>query len=99
MDAVTPSRRFSREDWLALGEQRLSTEGPGALSLERLTGAAGRTKGSFYHHFQSRDEFLAALVDRWRETVVEAAARPYREDPAAWPALLHAAPFELNQPF
>jgi AcrR family transcriptional regulator len=99
MDAVSTPRRFSKQHWLAFGEQRLSTEGPGALSLDRLSAAAGRTKGSFYHHFQSRDDFLAALVDRWRETVVDAAARPYRDDPAAWPALLAAAPFELNQPF
>jgi AcrR family transcriptional regulator len=99
MDAVSPSRRYSKQDWLALGEQRLSTEGSGALSLERLTGAAGRTKGSFYHHFQSRDDFLAALVEHWRATVVEPAAAPYRADPAAWPALLHHAPFELNQLF
>jgi AcrR family transcriptional regulator len=98
MDAIS-SRRFSKQHWLALGEQRLSTEGPAALSLERLTEAAGRTKGSFYHHFQSRDDFLAALADHWRETVVEAAAKPYRGDPAAWPALLHDAPFDLNQPF
>jgi AcrR family transcriptional regulator len=99
MDADPTSHRFSRRHWLAFGEQQLSAEGPGALSLERLTLAAGRTKGSFYHHFQSRDDFLAALMDYWRETVVEAAARPYRDDPAAWPALLHAAPFDLNQPF
>lgn len=99
MAALPSSSRFSKQNWLTLGEHRLATEGPGALSLERLTEAAGRTKGSFYHHFQSRDDFLAALVDHWRETVVEAAARPYRDDPTAWPALLHAAPFDLNQPF
>ena len=46
--------------------QLLSEEGPPALSLERLTEAAGRTKGSFYHHFQGRDGFLAALVAHWR---------------------------------
>jgi AcrR family transcriptional regulator len=98
MDAAAPSR-FTKIDWLSLGERLLCEEGPAALSLERLTEAAGRTKGSFYHHFQSRDVFLAALMDHWRATVVEAASRPYRDNPAAWPALLHAAPFDLNQPF
>jgi AcrR family transcriptional regulator len=97
MDAATG--KFTRRDWLLLGEQRLSSDGPGALSLERLTTSAGRTKGSFYHHFESRDDFLAALMDHWRATAVEASAKPYRDNPAAWPALLHDAPFELNQPF
>ena len=93
--------RFTKVDWLKLGERLLSTEGPDGLSLERLTEAAARTKGSFYHHFRSRDDFLAALTRHWRDTVVEAAARPYRDDPrpAAWQALLHDAPFQLNQPF
>jgi AcrR family transcriptional regulator len=98
MNAIAAAR-FSKLDWLSLGERLLSDEGPSALSLERLTEAAGRTKGSFYHHFQSRDDFLAALTRHWRETVVEAAAKPYRDNPAAWPALLHAATFDLNQPF
>lgn len=100
MDAAAPSR-FTNSDWLSLGERLLCEEGAAALSLERLTEAAGRTKGSFYHHFQSRDDFLAALTRRWRETVVEPAARPYRDDPrpAAWQALLHDAPLQLNQPF
>jgi AcrR family transcriptional regulator len=100
MEAVAAGR-FSKLDWLKLGERLLSDDGPAALSLERLADAAGRTKGSFYHHFQSRDDFLAALTQHWRDTVVEAAARPYRDDPrpAAWQALLHAAPLQLNQPF
>jgi AcrR family transcriptional regulator len=100
MDAAAPSR-FTRADWLDLGERLLSEDGPEALSLERLTEAAGRTKGSFYHHFGGRDDFLAALTRHWRDTAVEAAARPYRDDPrpAAWQALLHDAPFALNQPF
>jgi len=100
MDAPAAGR-FTRSDWLALGERLLSDEGPSALSLERLTEAAGLTKGSFYHHFRGRDGFLAALVEHWRATVVEPAAAPYRADPtpAAWAALLHDAPFQLNQPF
>jgi AcrR family transcriptional regulator len=98
---VQAAGRFVRSDWLELGERLLSAEGPQALSLERLTEAAGRTKGSFYHHFHSRDAFLAALATHWREGVVEAASRPYRDDPSptAWRSLLLDAPFYLNQPF
>jgi AcrR family transcriptional regulator len=93
--------RFTRHDWLKLGERLLSTEGPEALNIERLTQAAARTRGSFYHHFNGRDAFLAALTQHWRSTAVEAEARPYRDDPSpiAWQALLHDAPFHLNQPF
>jgi len=100
MDAPA-TNRFARSDWLELGVRLLSEEGPQALSLERLTEAAGRTKGSFYHHFQSRDGFLAALAAHWRDTVVEPAARPYRDDPSppVWRALLLDAPFQLNRPF
>ena len=96
-----PQSRFSKADWLRLGERLLSAEGPDGLSLERLTEAAGRTKGSFYHHFDGRDGFLAALAQHWRDTAVEAATKPYRDDPspATWQALLHDAPFQLNRPF
>jgi AcrR family transcriptional regulator len=95
------ANRFARSDWLELGERLLSEEGPQALSLERLTEAAGRTKGSFYHHFKGRDGFLATLAGHWRERVVEPAAKPYRDDPspATWRALLLDAPFQLNRPF
>ena len=60
------NRRWGRENWLAFGEQQLKAGGPGALALERLCVAAGRTKGSFYHHFGSTEAFLEALVERWR---------------------------------
>jgi AcrR family transcriptional regulator len=59
-------QRWSREDWLGFGEGQLKAGGAQALALERLCVAAGRTKGSFYHHFASTDAFLEALVDRWR---------------------------------
>jgi AcrR family transcriptional regulator len=100
MDAQTAGR-FARSDWLELGVRLLCAEGPPGLGLDWLTEAAGRTKGSFYHHFRSREDFLAALAAHWRDTVVEPAGRPYRDDPspAAWRALLLDAPFQLNQPF
>lgn len=59
--------RWTRERWLVFGETRLKEAGPQALGLDALCIAAGRTKGSFYHHFPGTEGFVEALVARWRE--------------------------------
>jgi AcrR family transcriptional regulator len=66
--------RFAKEDWLELGARLLGDEGPAALTIERMTAAAARTRGSFYHHFKGRDDFLAALMKWWARQAVDAAA-------------------------
>jgi AcrR family transcriptional regulator len=60
--------RFTRSDWLAVGLAVLGREGPDALVLEALCQRARRTRGSFYHHFDSIDEFIAELAAHWRQT-------------------------------
>jgi AcrR family transcriptional regulator len=80
----------------------LGEEGPGAMTIERMTEAAGRTRGSLYHHFQSREGLLVALMDWWRAQAIEGrderfmaaksngALRQWmREEPFLWDA-----PFE-----
>jgi AcrR family transcriptional regulator len=93
--------RFTRTDWLELATRLLAEEGPSGLVIERLTEAAGRTRGSFYHHFESRDAFLAALIEHWRDKVMEQIAQAYRDDPspAAIKALLRQSPETLNHRF
>lgn len=59
--------RFRREDWLDLGLRRLKAEGAPGLTLEALCAAAGKTKGSFYHHFPDLDAFAEAMVGFWVE--------------------------------
>ena len=63
--------RFSKSDWLKLAVRLLGEEGPAAMTIERLTQAAGRTRGSLYHHFQSREGFLVALMAWWRAQALE----------------------------
>jgi AcrR family transcriptional regulator len=60
-----PKPRFGREDWIELGLSLLGRHGPEALTLERLTEAADKTRGSFYHHFEDHQAFLAALGAYW----------------------------------
>ena len=59
--------RFSRDDWLVLGLAQLSAHGPDGLRIEPLCAAAARTRGSFYHHFNDHDAFIAALLEHWCE--------------------------------
>lgn len=73
--------RYSKTDWLRLAQTLLKSEGTHALTLERLTDAAGKTRGSFYHHFKSRDAFLTAMVEDWQTTSLSTlAARLQNED-------------------
>ncbi len=66
-----PKSRFGREDWIALGTELLGKQGPEALTIERLTEAAKKTRGSFYHHFEDHQAFLSALGAHWLATEID----------------------------
>ncbi len=72
-------RRFSKEDWIALGHEQLSANGCDAVKLEAICKAAGLTRGSFYHHFQDHESFLVGLAQHWlksQTTDIAAAVDP-----------------------
>lgn len=58
-------KRFCREDWLDFGLAQLAKEGPEALRVLELCSLAGKTVGSFYHHFKDQAAFFDAMVDHW----------------------------------
>ncbi len=64
-------RRFTEEDWIALGLQELSEKGCDAVKLEAICKAAGLTRGSFYHHFRDHESFLTGLAQYWLKTQTE----------------------------
>jgi AcrR family transcriptional regulator len=63
--------RLTREDWLETGLHLLGDEGEKALTIERLCQITNRTKGSFYHHFKNRNEFIIALLDFWQSAYTD----------------------------
>lgn len=66
------AQRWSAADWLRFGAERLREGGPEALALDRLCAAAGRTKGSFYHHFPTMGEFTRRVLAAWRDAALAA---------------------------
>ncbi|MCL2465489.1 MAG: TetR/AcrR family transcriptional regulator [Micrococcales bacterium] len=63
-------RRLSRNEalrdgWFAAAHVILSTEGYGALKLAALCRRLRVTTGSFYHSFDSWQDFTDALLDNW----------------------------------
>lgn len=63
--------RMSVLDWLDFGLETLAEGGPDSLTIDGLCLRAGKTKGSFYAHFQSHDEFIIALAVHWRKRYTE----------------------------
>lgn len=64
--------RLTKADWLTFGLKALGDGGPGAIRLDALCQRLGVTKGSFYWHFQSRNAFLEAVLDRWASEETDA---------------------------
>lgn len=58
-------------DWLNKGLALLAESGPEVLTIDRLCRHLGVTKGSFYHHFSGREDYLHALIRYWREQHTE----------------------------
>jgi AcrR family transcriptional regulator len=55
----------SKKAWLTAGLGLLETGGPPRLTIDEMTVRMNRTKGSFYHHFRSREGFIAELLRFW----------------------------------
>jgi AcrR family transcriptional regulator len=64
--------RVRREEWLELGFAGLAETGPEALTIDALCQRAQRTKGSFYHHFESIETYRSDLAEFWHKRDTEA---------------------------
>lgn len=68
-----------RSQWVNAGLAALRKGGVGAVRVERLAGAVGVTKGSFYHHFRDRDALLEALLEYWSREMTDLEFERVRE--------------------
>jgi AcrR family transcriptional regulator len=62
---VRPTRRLTREDWIASARKTLVDRGVDDVKVDRLAKQMRVTRGSFYWHFQHRKDLLDALLTDW----------------------------------
>ncbi|OWW19483.1 TetR/AcrR family transcriptional regulator [Noviherbaspirillum denitrificans] len=73
-------KKLNRQRWLTAGLQTLSEEGPNGLKIMPLAERLGVTKGSFYWHFQSLDEYHHAVLAEWEQHYTQEAIRWLESD-------------------
>ena len=62
-----PAAPLSREAWVRAASNLIAQEGVKAVAVEPMALALGVTKGSFYWHFQNRDELIQAALEAWEQ--------------------------------
>lgn len=65
---MSKSLKNNKLDWLTFALKVLIDKGPETLKIAKLCDLKGVTKGSFYHHFNNRAEFVESLMLHWYET-------------------------------
>ncbi len=73
--AVNDRTQLQRFDWLKKALQIFINEGIDAVRITRLADELSVTRGSFYWHFENREELIEALVCYWRDKNTAAITR------------------------
>lgn len=76
--------QLDRDAWVAGAIEVLAEEGISGLRVEVLAKRLKVTKGSFYWHFQDRNDLLKAVLTKWkdgriRDIIKQTRAQPGRE--------------------
>ena len=87
------AERLDRETWIRAALAAFEESGPAGVAVVPLAKDLGVTRGSFYWHFESRDEVFAEALELWErehsDAIIDAlAAMP---DPAERLAALGSA--------
>jgi AcrR family transcriptional regulator len=63
--------KLTRHHWIAAGFEALDQTGHIGVSAESLSRRLNVTRGSFYHHFRNREDFVRTLLVAWEEDYTE----------------------------
>jgi len=73
------ARPGKRTELVEAGRELLHERGFSATSVADIAAAAGAPKGSFYNHFESKDDFAGAILENYFEEVRAALAETLRD--------------------
>ncbi len=68
--AKSAKQTLHRDQWLKQALDVLFSSGISSVKVETLARELDVTKGSFYWHFENRDELLHHMVDWWRDNQI-----------------------------
>jgi AcrR family transcriptional regulator len=72
----------SKQEWIQAGLNQLREFGCQAISGEKLARRLDVTRGSFYHHFKSMDDYVEQLMDEWEQSyTLEKLEKAHSVDP------------------
>jgi AcrR family transcriptional regulator len=63
--ATEKNAQLTRDDWIAIARKALISVGVDEVKVDVLARRLKVTRGSFYWHFDSRQDLLNALLDDW----------------------------------
>lgn len=78
--------RLSREKWLEMAITTMADKCRCKFNLDSLFSAMPVTKGSFYNHFNSRGDFLMALIEYWDRHETKSVIDSVKNLPESMPA-------------
>lgn len=63
--------KATREDWIQMGLREIARNGRYGLKIPAVAKHLKATKGSFYWHFKSHEEYVDAILDSFQKTSTE----------------------------
>ncbi|KYG79800.1 hypothetical protein AWW67_10815 [Roseivirga seohaensis] len=66
-----PALKVDKRKWLKLGIEYFSTLGKQGINVEQMAKKLDCNKSSFYHHFQSKKNFLNEMIQYWYNESME----------------------------
>ncbi len=65
------TQRLGPHDWFVWALETLGRAGVVGVGVENIARSMGVTKGSFYHHFEDKEEFISRLLEHWETELTD----------------------------